>query len=365
MRDRYRLYCRKRTGTYYIQDNVTGQQESTGTKDKKKARAILFAKNQANEQPALNLAMARTYLSAHSPQLATRTWQDIMDDKEKNYESLGQLPALKRWRKACNSEPFRLIAPLRLIETESAHILAVLRHKKAGPSTNTWLRILHNYALDMGWLLAPALAKKAWPRVRYREKRGITHEEHQRILSDAGGDLEWVCYLQLLWETGGAQSDIAQLTHERLDWEQEILLYRRAKTKNCGYEYAKIRIGKTMRSILMKLPEKGFLFPNLATIHVENRSRRFRRSCLRLGIKGVTLHSYRYAWAERARSADMPLRAAMEALGHQSRAVHQAYAKNAQVDAMPLEYYERKKAEKIIDLEKYRNGISESANKFG
>jgi hypothetical protein len=37
------------------------------------------------------------------------------------------------------------------------------------------------------------------------------------------------------------------------------------------------------------------------------------------------------AWAERARSCGYPERFALEALGHQSKAVHRAYAKKAQV----------------------------------
>jgi integrase len=43
-----------------------------------------------------------------------------------------------------------------------------------------------------------------------------------------------------------------------------------------------------------------------------------------LGIKGVTLHTYRYAWAERAKCAGYPERFAQEALGHNSKAVHRA-----------------------------------------
>jgi len=63
-----------------------------------------------------------------------------------------------------------------------------------------------------------------------------------------------------------------------------------------------------------------------------------------LGIKGVTLHSYRYAWAERARVAGMPERFAQEALGHNSKAVHRAYAKRALVKVPSLEEYEAKAA---------------------
>jgi integrase len=43
------------------------------------------------------------------------------------------------------------------------------------------------------------------------------------------------------------------------------------------------------------------------------------------------LHSYRYAWAERARAAGYPERFAQEAPGHKSAAVHWAYAKKAKV----------------------------------
>jgi hypothetical protein len=63
-----------------------------------------------------------------------------------------------------------------------------------------------------------------------------------------------------------------------------------------------------------------------------------------LKIKGVTLHSYRYAWAERAKTCGYPERFAQEALGHNSKAVHRAYAKNAQVVIPTLESYERRLA---------------------
>jgi integrase len=48
-------------------------------------------------------------------------------------------------------------------------------------------------------------------------------------------------------------------------------------------------------------------------------------------IKGITLHSYRYAWAERAKTCGYPERFPQEALGHNSKAVHRAYARKAQV----------------------------------
>ena len=60
------------------------------------------------------------------------------------------------------------------------------------------------------------------------------------------------------------------------------------------------------------------------------------------------MHSYRYAWAERAKTAGYPERFAQVALGHNSKAVHRAYARKAQVTLPPLEDYERKAAAAAI-----------------
>lgn len=354
---RYRLV--RRGNVYYFHDNLTGNRESTGKTDKEEAGKLLFAKNESARQPALNLAMARTYAMGQCPKLATRTWQDVMDDRAWFLEKHREASTLKRWMKVCRSKPFSLIRKNRLIETQAEHFHAVLGHKQAGSSTNGFLRTLHQHALDMGWLLAPVLPKKKWPQIRYGEKRSITQEEHERLVEDARNAREWRLFLETLWETGGSQSDIAMLTDERIDWEQNILFYRRMKMENRGYEYAKVLIGSKLREVLAQLPEEGYLFPKLAEMDLENRARRFRRRCQSLGIKGVTLHSYRYAWAERARKAGMPERAAMEVLGHQSRLVHRAYAKKVRVDVMPLEYYEKKAEEKVIELKNYPSRVEQ------
>ena len=73
----------------------------------------------------------------------------------------------------------------------------------------------------------------------------------------------------------------------------------------------------------------------------------FGQRCRQLGIKGVTLHSYRYAWAERAKTVGYPERFAQEALGHNSKAVHRAYAKRALMKIPSLEDYEQQAAAKV------------------
>lgn len=354
MQERYWLF-RRGNGVYYLQDRTTGKQYSLKTKEKAQAKQLAAGRNQSAQQPALNMAMARAYLMAKSPQMVSRTWGQVMEEMAERYRHQGTASTLKRWQKVCRSQPFRLIAGCCLIETEPEHFMAVLQHGRAGNSTNKWLRIMHNYVLDMGWLLSPVLAKKCWPKVRVIDRRGITEMEHQQVLECAKDRVEECCYYEMLWETGGSQTDIATLTADRIDWEQKSLLYRRMKTQQRGYEFAKIRLGTRLMALLESLPKEGFLLPDVAKMSLENRSRMFRRRCRSLGFKNLSLHCYRYAWAERARKANMPLRAAMETLGHQSRAVHQAYAKKVEVDLLPLEYYEQKQAENIIEFQKHKN----------
>ena len=55
----------------------------------------------------------------------------------------------------------------------------------------------------------------------------------------------------------------------------------------------------------------------------------------------MSLHSYRYAWAERALKCGFPERFAQQALGHNSKAVHSAYARHAEVTVPSLDDWEK------------------------
>jgi len=100
-------------------------------------------------------------------------------------------------------------------------------------------------------------------------------------------------------------------------------------------------LGSEALNLLKDLPREGLLFPYLARVRAGDRATEFHQRYLGLGIKGVSLHSYRYAWAERAKVAGMPERFTQEALGHNSVAVHRAYANRAQVKIPSLEEYEQ------------------------
>lgn len=96
-----------------------------------------------------------------------------------------------------------------------------------------------------------------------------------------------------------------------------------------------------MEGILGDLPGNGPLFPYLRTVCSGDRATEFKQRCSGLGIKGVSLHSYRYAWAERAKTAGYPERFAQVNLGHNSRAMARAYSRKAPVEMRSLSEYER------------------------
>ena len=234
------------------------------------------------------------------------------------------------------------------MDTEAAHLLAVLEHERAGNSAHHYLRRLHNYALHLGWLLMPVMADAAWPDVRKRKFTAITEDEHRRIVGREH-NLERKLYYEMLRETGGAQTDIASLHADQVNFENETIRFRRRKLagKESGGE-SLLRIGPSLKKLLLQLPSEGYLFPNVNAWNSNTRSSEFCRRCRMLRIEGRSLHSYRYAWAQRARAAGMPEREAMNHLGHESRAIHAAYAGGATVATLPLEFYEAQKLENVV-----------------
>lgn len=349
MQDKFRLYRRsnRAQGTFYAQNCETGARESLGTKRKAEAEKLLRAKNEAAEQPAFNREMAKVYLRAQDPVFCGRTWQDVATLIDTAYEGATK----KRFAKFVKSAPMSALRKIRLVDTTADDMLAVLTHERAGVSTNVQLRILHNRALDLGWLLHPALSRKAWPKLKYRKRRGITDDEHQRILAVTGRQ-DFRLFLELLWETGGSQTDIASLRAEDIDWQNRRIFYERVKLERRDQGRACIAIGTNLEEILRQLPSSGPLFPRLTTMSEGTRSAILWKRRRAAGVEeGIVLHSYRYAWAERAQRAGMPEREAMAHLGHGSKAVHRAYARAANRVTMPLEWYEKQSSQKLIDFQ--------------
>jgi hypothetical protein len=345
MQDRYWMFQRK--GVFYVQDKLSGKQKSLKTRDAAAAKRMLAGKNQATEQPQMNLAMAKVYLSCKSDEMLARTWDDVMKEMEQAYTG----PTLVRWQTQIRSAPFQGLRKLPLLHTESSHFLAVLRHPRAGSSTQKWLHILHNRALDLGWILAPVMARRIWPKLRTKKAKAITAEQHARLVA-TGKDDEFRRYLQMLWEIGGAQTDTARLHRDNVDLFNRRITYNRQKLESIGQGSVAIVIGDDLMKLLNELPQEGYLFPTLAQQNDKVRASRFRKVADRLGFTDISLHGYRYAWAQRAKSYGMPLREAMAHLGHGSKAVHYAYSDKAEIVSLPLEFYEKQWKEKIVQFAK-------------
>jgi integrase len=338
MKTRYRLTRRGSRGdTFYCVDAKTGARNSLHTADADEARQIVEAKNQAERQPILNLQIAKAYLAGTDNGIAKRTWQDALQTLTATKQGANQ----DRWRTVAKDKALALLFPLVIVETPGELLLKVLLLGKV--STNVYLRRLHNFCLDMNWLPWPLIPKRQWPVIRFKEKRAITGEEHSKIIAREKNS-ERKAFYQLAWHLGASQSDLANLQAEDVDWSAHIICFVRMKTRWRSQQPPQIRFGKEVEAILATLPKAGPLFPSLKDVQSEHRATEFRQRCLGLGIRGVTLHSYRYAWAERAKVVGYPERFAQMALGHNSKAVHRAYAKKAQVTLPPLEDYERNMA---------------------
>ena len=79
MQSKCRIY-RRGKGVFYWQENGTANRGSLRTKNRAEAEELVRVKNEAQRQPALNLALGRAYLSAHDPQMTEQTWQRVMDE---------------------------------------------------------------------------------------------------------------------------------------------------------------------------------------------------------------------------------------------------------------------------------------------
>jgi len=177
IKSRYRLVCRgSRGGKFYCYDTRLRQRTSLNTTDRRAAVQIVNAKNQAEQQPALNLQLAEAYLAGTDNGITKRTWAD----------ALAALTAMKRpanrarWERAAKDKAYVPLLPLIITETPAELMLKVLQSGTV--STNIYLRRLHNFCVDMNWLPWPLVPKRQWPVVRFKEKRAITADEHRQIV---------------------------------------------------------------------------------------------------------------------------------------------------------------------------------------
>jgi integrase len=329
-KERYLLVCLgTRDGMFYYKDKKTGSRKSLHTRDHEEAELLIQHKNLVPQSPQINRQIGMAYLSGSDPAVVERVWQDVMDDIIKDKTG----PTLHRWETAIKDNAFDRIRNQIVVTTQAADLKAVLR--KGTTSTNVYLRRLQNHCLDMGWLPTRVLPKKQFPTIKHKDRRAITWREHRRIVAREPNQ-ERQDYYELCWYFGGSQSDIANLQGEDFDYKRRAFAYNRCKNSNLSGS----RIGPKAWEVILRRPRSGPLCPYLTTVRESDRATEFKQRCDGLEIEGVTLHSYRYAWAERSADNAYPERYAQRVLGQNSKIVHRAYAKKAQKELPSLEEYE-------------------------
>lgn len=121
MKQRYRVFLRP-WGVYYCEDLTTGKQDTLKTRNKDEAFRIVAARNENEAAPAFSLHLARVYWKAGDPAVASRTWQNVMDE----------IPKLKsgdtrhRWLTAIKDEALDSIRDRVVLETQAEHFLRAL-----------------------------------------------------------------------------------------------------------------------------------------------------------------------------------------------------------------------------------------------
>jgi hypothetical protein len=311
---RYRLVYRGSRNMFYYFDTHINKRESLGTSNRDEAQRLIDAKNEAVLHAGMNLQIAQVYLQHSDPSLATRTWQQVLDAIVVKKHGTTQA----RWQCASRDKAFNLIRHCKVVETTSEHFLAVLQSGTV--ATNLYLRRTHCFAIGMHWLPWPILPKLHWPPLIYKEKRGITHAEHEQIVQNEK-NAELRAFYQMLWHTGGAQTDVANFKGEDIDWHERTITFHRRKTGTLVH----LTLGNDAIKVLETLPKSGPMFPRLFKLSASERASWFRHKLQKLNLNGISLHSYRYAWAERARQSGYPEQYAMQALGHHCEAVHRSY----------------------------------------
>jgi hypothetical protein len=219
MKARYRLYFRGiRGGMFYCVDKTTGKRTSLLTGNKDEARQIIEAKNNSVRQPVLNLQIAKAYLAGMDSGINTRTWQHAIEALTNTKQGSNK----ERWQRVLKDRALAPLFPQVIIQTQGEFLLRVLNVGKV--STNVYLRRLHNFCLDMNWLPWPLVPKRQWPLVKFKDKRAIKLEEHQRIIA-AEANPERKTLYQLCWHLGASQGDIASLKGEDVDWKYNTVSF--------------------------------------------------------------------------------------------------------------------------------------------
>jgi len=260
------------------------------------------------------------------------------------------------WKNAC----WNGLRHKRVIDTVANDFQEAL--KNAGVSLVEFGRKFHNYAMNHRLIPYAIMGKEMWPKIDTDPvSRSITEGEHLTIVGYLSNPSlkpyndhankhqgtmpemwrdEWVNWLWFLWFTGASSADAANMKAECIRWGEGVLEYKRGKWIK-PERHAPVRVaiakGGQFEKLLKRLPAAGNLFPLLSLRRSDERAKTFAGVIGCLGIPKVTIHGYRFAFAERAKEAGMSTEDRMASLGHADYDMHHHYDKNAKVTPASIE----------------------------
>jgi hypothetical protein len=359
-------------GVYYIIDKATGKSRSSQTADRDEADELAKIKYKlTGDTHHLHHLKAAEYHLAHiNPMWANATWEDVFQRMIKGPKQRGggsrRTTTIKMLESQWRQRWFDGLRGKRLIETTGDDFLVPLSEQ--GKAATVFARQLHHFAAGTKMLYAELVGKYQWKKFAAAKpiSRAITEQEHQLLLksfkvglyalaydsrrkhnghqahpdvSDEQWLAEWLGYIQLLWFTGASNMDGAKMTAENVKWEEGVLEFKRIKWSDPeNHPSVRCAIGPELAKVLKGLPKQGPLFPTLGQMTTCNRGRYFTRHCKANKIENLTLHGYRYAFAERSKVFGMSLEDRMVSLGHSTvEMAERVYAKEAKVVPASIE----------------------------
>lgn len=360
----YKLWKRgDREGVYYIKPKNGGPWKSTGSKDKDKA--IEWADAECgcddNENAMHHKKVAEAHLMKCNPEWVTNTWDAIAQRAINAPRQIGKVGKKRAstvitMTSYWNGKRWDNIRHKRCIDTVAADFEKSL--KGAGLGLIEFGQLLHNHATDHNLIPYPVMGKKCWPRaIRKNMSRALTEEDHRTLLKHIQDPQlapfkrasernlpttpkqwrdEWENWFWFLWWTGASNKDAANIRAEDIDWKANCIKFSRTKTST----KSTVAIGQSLRTLLKKLPTKGYLFPCLQNMTTSNRSRTFRILADWCGLEKVTLHGYRFGWAERAKETGMTTEDRMASLGHKTPQMAAHYDEGADYIPASIEIIE-------------------------
>jgi site-specific recombinase XerD len=190
---------------------------------------LLLKTGVRTKSPALPAVVIELFTGARPAEVARTGWQKV-SLKEKRINIPG---------KAGKTHQYRWVSVPPILR----QWLIFFGIKEKGPimrrgtvSTNVYLRRLHNFALDLGWVGRAVIVRSQWPKGKHKKKRAITWEEHCRIV-ERDGNVERRDFYHLLWQSGAPQGDLAGLdAEEDIDRRARTFRFFRKKTDSVVFQ---------------------------------------------------------------------------------------------------------------------------------